>query len=80
MNLMPFTHVPTISSKKHAGHSGEESGTHPTNTAIFRLPGKEVQESSKWLPDQTKADPEDTIPEGLAQRVSHLLQGCCERN
>lgn len=63
-----------------AGQPREESGTHPTNTAILRLPGKEVQESSKRLPDQTKADPEDAIAESLTQRVSHLLQGRRERD
>lgn len=54
------------------------SRTHSTHTTVLGLPRKEVEQRSKWLPDETKANPEDAIPNGFTQRISHLLEGCSE--
>ena len=45
-----------------------------TDAPIFSLPGKEVQERSQRLPDQTKGDPKDRIAQDFPIDTLHLLQ------
>lgn len=49
-------------------------GAHSTDTAVLGLPGKEVQQRTKRLPNKTKTHPEDAVTDCLAVRTAHLLQ------
>ena len=46
----------------------------PTNTPILRLPRKKVQKRRERLSHQTKADPENTIPNNPTVSTLHLLK------
>lgn len=45
------------------------------HTPVFGLPGKEIQECGQRLPDETKADPKDTIAHHLCIQSLHAFQG-----
>ena len=50
------------------------------DTAVFGLPGKEVQQSCQRLPNERERDPEDTIPDDTAVDAVHFLQRCRDSN
>ena len=50
------------------------------NTPIFSLPGEEIEECSKRLPNESKRYPEYTIPDHSSINAFHLLQWRCEGN
>jgi hypothetical protein len=50
------------------------------NTPIFSLPGEEIEECSKRLPNESKRYPEYTIPDHTSIDAIHLLQWRCEGN
>lgn len=53
---------------------------HPTYTPVLGLPSEEVQERSKRLSDETKADPEDAVSNDPTFRPAHIIQWCGEGN
>lgn len=53
------------------------------HTPVFALPGVEVHESRKWLPQDREGHPEDGVPDQTARRTLHFLQwpgNCNEGN
>jgi hypothetical protein len=54
-----------------------------TDTAVSCLPREKVQQSSQWLSNKAKADPEYTVAYDLAVNALHPLQSlgaCNQRN
>lgn len=51
------------------------SGLGFAHTTVLGLPCEKVQECCKWLTNETKANPKDTISNDLTIGALHLFEG-----